>query len=93
MLTFLALILLYFLPAIIARNKRDATAILIFNLFLGWTGIGWLVALAWACGAESAPQVIPVRLVPVAVQGRFCCRCGSFASNAAHFCTACGHAV
>jgi hypothetical protein len=40
----------YFLPAILAfaRNKRDATAILILNFFLGWTMIGWVIALVWA---------------------------------------------
>ncbi len=41
---------LYFLPAIIAlaRNKRDTTSILLLNLFLGWTAIGWVIALVWA---------------------------------------------
>jgi len=42
--------LFYFLPSIlaIARHKRDTTAILLLNLFLGWTAIGWIVALVWA---------------------------------------------
>ncbi len=41
---------LYFLPAILAlaRNKRDTTSILLLNLFLGWTAIGWVIALVWA---------------------------------------------
>jgi hypothetical protein len=41
---------LYFLPAIIgfARSKRDAVSILVLNLFLGWTAIGWVIALIWA---------------------------------------------
>lgn len=41
---------MYFLPSIIAfaRSKRDTTAILILNFFLGWTMIGWVVALVWA---------------------------------------------
>jgi len=41
---------LYFLPAIIAlaRNKRDTTSILLLNFFLGWTAIGWVIALVWA---------------------------------------------
>lgn len=41
---------LYFLPTIIAfaRNKRDTTSILLLNLFLGWTAIGWVIALIWA---------------------------------------------
>jgi hypothetical protein len=41
---------MYFLPSIVAivRNKRDTTAILLLNLFLGWSVIGWIVALVWA---------------------------------------------
>ena len=41
---------MYFLPTIIAfaRNKRDTTSILLLNFFLGWTMIGWVVALVWA---------------------------------------------
>ena len=38
----------YFLPAFIGRNKRNATAISVLNLFLGWTLVGWVVALVWA---------------------------------------------
>jgi T4 superinfection immunity protein len=41
---------LYFLPSIIAlaRSKRDTLAIFLLNLFLGWSVIGWIVALVWA---------------------------------------------
>jgi len=46
---------LYMLPGIIAigRQKRNAASILIINLCLGWTVIGWIVALAWACAYEK----------------------------------------
>jgi hypothetical protein len=42
--------LFYFLPAILAfaRNKRDTTSILLLNLSLGWTFVGWVIALVWA---------------------------------------------
>lgn len=42
--------LFYFLPAIIAaaRSKRDLASIFVLNLLLGWTAIGWVVALVWA---------------------------------------------
>lgn len=42
--------LLYFLPSLIAlvRGKRDTLAIFLLNLFLGWSVIGWIVALVWA---------------------------------------------
>jgi hypothetical protein len=41
---------MYFLPSIIAlaRSKRDLLAIFLLNLFLGWSVIGWVVALIWA---------------------------------------------
>jgi hypothetical protein len=41
---------IYFLPSIIAlaRSKRDSLAIFLLNLFLGWSGIGWVVSLVWA---------------------------------------------
>ncbi len=40
----------YFLPSIIAlaRSKRDTLAIFLLNFFLGWSVIGWIVALVWA---------------------------------------------
>ena len=38
---------LYFLPSIVGRKKKDFAAIFVVNLFLGWTLVGWVVALAW----------------------------------------------
>jgi hypothetical protein len=78
-------ILLYFLPAIIGRDKRDAAGIFLLNLFLGWTVIGWIIALIWAVSAE--------RCVPVRPGYRYCCQCGTIAVPGAHFCTACGRTV
>jgi hypothetical protein len=51
--------ILYFLPAIIAfaRSKRDAGAILVLNFFLGWTAIGWVIALVWAL-KQDVPMMI-----------------------------------
>lgn len=41
----------YFLPAIVAAagGHRQQTAITVLNLFLGWTLLGWVIALVWAC--------------------------------------------
>lgn len=49
---------MYFLPAIIAfaRSKRDAVSILVLNFFLGWTAIGWVIALVWAL-KQDVPAV------------------------------------
>jgi hypothetical protein len=54
----------YFLPAMIAskRNHPNAPGILLLDLFLGWTFIGWLAALIWSVSAirEKKPAPAPV---------------------------------
>ncbi len=44
------LLVVYPIPTIVAkiRKKRNIKAIFILNLFLGWTFLGWVVALVWA---------------------------------------------
>lgn len=51
----------YFLPATVAgvRRHRNATAILVLNLFLGWTFIGWVGALVWSF-TNPAPAQPPL---------------------------------
>lgn len=46
--------LLYFIPSIVAlaRNKRDTLLIFLLNLFLGWSIIGWVIALVWALRSD-----------------------------------------
>jgi hypothetical protein len=59
MITCSILILLYFLPTILAANRgHQVTGILLLNLFLGWTGIVWFSLLLWAL--LSAPRYILV---------------------------------
>jgi hypothetical protein len=50
---------MYFLPSIVAfaRSKRDTAAIVLLNFFLGWTVIGWVVALVWAVKTD-VPAVV-----------------------------------
>jgi ABC-type sugar transport system permease subunit len=47
--------LFYFLPFAIAFHKKRANtgAIFALNLFLGWSLIGWVVALVWALKEEQ----------------------------------------
>ncbi|MEO8206751.1 MAG: superinfection immunity protein [Chthoniobacterales bacterium] len=45
--------LIVLLPAIIGRNKKNCRAILALNFFGGWTVIGWIIALVWACTQDS----------------------------------------
>jgi len=49
------LTLFYFLPFAIAFNRKrtNTGAIFALNLFLGWTLIGWVVALVWALKDEQ----------------------------------------
>ncbi len=46
-------IMIYLLPSInaVLRKHHQAGAILVINLFLGWTFLGWVIALAMSCGA------------------------------------------
>jgi Superinfection immunity protein len=79
--------LLYFLPAVIAHNKRDFAAIFIVNLLFGWTVFGWIIALVWACTAEVKPHVLVVAGPAVAL---YCSRCGAMAVAGGRFCGVCG---
>jgi hypothetical protein len=46
----IAAIALYLIPSIEAdaRGHRDAFAITVVNILLGWTVVGWFAARAWA---------------------------------------------
>ena len=47
----------YFMPWIVARfrDHDNATAIAVLNFFLGWTALGWIVALVWAYRNDRHP--------------------------------------
>ena len=49
----LAILFVYCVPTLVAllRVHHQVGAIIVINLFLGWTFLGWVVALAMACGA------------------------------------------
>jgi len=42
-------LMFYFLPTIVGLRKRNVLAIFVFNALLGWTFLGWVLALVWAC--------------------------------------------
>ena len=46
---------LYFLPTIIVaiRGAHNGCGIFLTNFFLGWTLIGWVVALIWALASAK----------------------------------------
>jgi len=51
---------LYFIPTIIGQGHRDGEAIFIFNLVLGWTLLGWVIALGWAVRSRRAEPRLTV---------------------------------
>lgn len=44
------LLILYFLPTIVASGRHHANTAAIFalNLLTGWTGLGWVAAMVWS---------------------------------------------
>ena len=46
----LIIMLVYFLPTLIAlwAQNINTLAIFLLNLFLGWTGLGWIISIIWA---------------------------------------------
>jgi hypothetical protein len=89
-MTLLVLSLAYFLPAIIAHNKRNAGAIFVLNLLTGWTVVGWIIALVWALSDE--PVFRPVYVAPYQASGpsRLCSNSGKYSVRDAIFCSVCG---
>lgn len=55
MLVFLGI---YFFPTIVAgiRKSNSLTQVFVLNLFLGWTILGWIIALIWAVGKDREYQ-------------------------------------
>lgn len=50
MVVLLAAVMLYFLPAVLAdrRKRHDLLIIALFNAVVGWTVLGWFLALFWS---------------------------------------------
>lgn len=81
----------YFVPTIVAasRHKRSENAIVATNLLLGWTLIGWIVALIWALTADppEAPEPQPRRRLRSPI---LCATCGKYSAPGSRFCSGCG---
>lgn len=63
MMTFLAvLFFLYWLPTMVAVLRRTSSALGVaaINFFLGWTVIGWIVALILALAAYPAQERVVI---------------------------------
>jgi len=58
------LFIFYWLPTIVAivRQAHSALGVFLLNLFLGWTVIGWIVALIWSLAASNRQREVVVRV-------------------------------
>lgn len=54
---------LYWIPTAVALVRRreipNVGSVVVINLFLGWTVVGWVVALAMAVRSRPQPQYMP----------------------------------
>jgi hypothetical protein len=73
----IGLILVYFLPFMIAKktNHPRSTPIFALNLLLGWTFVGWVAALVWSLShpkqimPDAAVRVSPPAPSPAPISG------------------------
>jgi hypothetical protein len=79
----LVLFAAYWLPTIIAGHRRIslAPAVMIVNLFLGWTFIGWVVALAMAVAGNVHVEAVTTKKCPdcaetILIDAKVCKHCG-----------------
>jgi len=76
-----ALILLYFCPTMIAvdRRARPLGLVVLLNLVLGWTIVGWFAALLIALLSPTLParttRNCPHCAEPIKVEARVCPHC------------------
>ncbi len=62
MMALMFAVVLYFIPAMVAveRGHRNTVAICVLNVLLGWTLLGWVVALVWAFTSNSEQADVSV---------------------------------
>jgi len=63
-LILLLVLLVYFLPSMVAIRRERSGGVIILNVFWGWTLVGWFVALTWAMSLKmprkTEPEPVPI---------------------------------
>ena len=85
-------LILYFLPAILGWKKRNAREICWLNFVIGWSGVGWVIALSCALTKDPPPQVVINQRAVPGLRPVLCKNCGRH-STAATICGVCGQAL
>jgi hypothetical protein len=80
-------LIICFLPAIAGRKKRNAGAIFALNFSLGWTLVGWVVALVWAYAKDLAHVVQVAAAAPATAV--LCSSCGKYSAPGGAYCSYC----
>lgn len=101
---FLVLAVLYLIPTLVAAGRKvpNIGSVAVVNILLGWTLIGWVVALAMAArsAAPTATQgaIAPTPVAPPSPTSgssddstlAYCSQCGAQAVPGHRFCGKCG---
>ena len=56
----LVMLAIYCLPTIIAvnRNHHNRVPIILVNILLGWSAIGWIIALIWSFTSPASANAV-----------------------------------
>ena len=54
----IVVLFIYLLPSFVGYNKKNANSIFLLNAFLGWTFLGWVIAMVWAVAKDESVKPI-----------------------------------